>query len=101
MTPYFSLLPNIAAELNIPGTSSNPLDYGPPTLNFTNFGSLSDATATLTRNQTQSGSDSINILHGLHSITLGGSYTRADLSTRTDPNGRGTFNFTGHRDQRG
>ncbi len=94
-TPYFSLLPNIAAELNIPGTSSNPLDYGPPTLNFTNFATLSDGTATLTRNQTQSGTESINLLHGLHSVTLGVSYTRADLSTRTDPNGRGTFSFTG------
>jgi trimeric autotransporter adhesin len=95
VTPYFSLLPNIEQQLNIQGYSTNPLDFGPPTLNFTNFGSLSDSSPTLNRNQSQSGTESINLLKGAHSISLGAGYTRADLSTRTDPNGRGTFNFTG------
>jgi trimeric autotransporter adhesin len=93
--PFFSLGPDVAAELGIPGTSSNPSDYGPPTLNFTNFAPLSDQVATLTRNHSQSATESISVLKGAHSITLGTGYTRADLSTRTDPNGRGTFNFTG------
>jgi trimeric autotransporter adhesin len=95
VTPYFSLLPNIETQLGINGGSTNPLDFGPPTLNFTNFGSLSDSAPTLNRNQTQSGAESITLLKGTHSISLGAGYTRADLSTRTDPNGRGTFNFTG------
>ncbi len=95
VTPYFSLVPNIAAQLGIAGISSNPLDYGPPTLNFTNFAALSDSAASLTRNQTQSGSESVNVIKGVHGITLGMSFTRADWSTRTDPNGRGTFSFTG------
>lgn len=95
ITPYFSLLPDIAAQLGIPGTSANPLDYGPPTLNFTNFGSLSDSPATLNRNQALGLSDSISLLRGKHSFTFGGGFLRADLSARTDPNGRGTFNFTG------
>jgi hypothetical protein len=95
IVPFFSLGTDVAAELGIPGTSSNPIDYGPPTLNFTNFAALSDQTATLTRNQSQGVSESISLLKGVHSITLGVGYTRADLSTRTDPNGRGTFNFTG------
>ncbi|MGH9582743.1 MAG: TonB-dependent receptor domain-containing protein, partial [Bryobacteraceae bacterium] len=95
-TPYFSLLPDVSAGLGIPGISSNPLDYGPPTLNFTNFGALSDATASLTRNQTQGGTETISLTKGTHSITLGGGFTRADLSTVTDPNGRGTFSFTGY-----
>lgn len=95
IVPYFANGPNVAAELGIPGTSSNPLNYGPPTLTFTNYASLSDSTASLTRNQTQSGTESINWLKGTNSITLGVSYTRADLSTVTDPNGRGTFSFSG------
>ncbi len=95
IVPYFSLLPDVASQLGIPGVSSNPLNFGPPTLNFTNFGSLSDSTATLSRNQSQGASDSVNLLRGTHSISLGAGYTRADLSARTDPNGRGTFNFTG------
>ncbi|HEY7210717.1 MAG TPA: TonB-dependent receptor [Bryobacteraceae bacterium] len=95
ITPYFSLLPDIARQLGIPGTSTDPLNYGPPTLNFTNFAALSDGTPTLNRNQTLAASDSITLTHGTHSFSFGGGFTRADLSTRTDPNGRGTFNFTG------
>lgn len=95
IVPYFSQLPDVATELGIKGTSTNPLDAGPPTLNFTNFGSLSDSVATLNRNQSQGVTESITLLKGTHSVTLGGGYTRADLSSRTDPNGRGTFNFTG------
>ncbi len=95
VTPYFSRLPDTASQLGIPGTSSNPLDFGPPTLNFTNFASLSDAIAALTRNQSQGFTESFSVLKGLHSITIGGGYTRADLSTVTNPNGRGTFSFTG------
>ena len=94
--PYFSTLPgNLASELGIPGISSNPLNAGPPTLNFTNFGALSDSVSTLTRNQSQGATESLTLLKGLHSMTFGGGYTRPDIGSRTDPNGRGTFNFTG------
>ena len=41
-TPFFAYGPDVAAELGIAGTSTNPVDYGPPNLNFTNFGALSD-----------------------------------------------------------
>ncbi|MBV8828379.1 MAG: TonB-dependent receptor [Acidobacteriaceae bacterium] len=95
ITPYFSTLGNVSAALGIPGTSSDPLDYGPPTLNFTNYGSLSDANPTLNRNQTLGVTESVSMLKHTHSIALGVGYTRADLNTRTDPNARGTFNFTG------
>lgn len=95
LTPYFSTQPDTAAELGIHGTSSNPLDYGPPALNFTNFASLSDGIASLVRNQTQGATENYSWLKGVHTITIGGGYTRADLSTVTNPNGRGTFNFTG------
>ncbi len=94
-TPYFSTLPDISAQIGIPGTSANPLNYGPPTLNFTNFGALSDAVASLTRNQSQGFTESINWIKGLHNFSIGGGYTHPDLSTKTDPNGRGTLNFTG------
>jgi hypothetical protein len=94
-TPYFSTLPDVSAQLGITGTSSNPLNYGPPTLNFTNFGALSDGVAGLTRNQSQGFTESINWIDGLHNFSIGGGYTHPDLSTRTDPNGRGTLNFTG------
>jgi len=94
-TPFFANGANVAAELGIAGTSANPLNYGPPSLNFTNFGALSDATPILTRNQSQSASESIIWSHGKHTFTWGLQFSRNDLNTRTDPNGRGAFNFTG------
>jgi len=95
LVPYFASGPDVQAELGIPGSSGNPMDFGPPTLNFTNFGALSDSVATLTRNQSQTASESISLVKGAHTISVGFGYTRADLASHTDPNGRGTFNFTG------
>ena len=94
-TPYFSTLPNIAAQLGIQGTSTNPLNYGPPTLNFTNFGALTDSNASLTRSQSQGFTEAISILRGVHTISVGGGYTRPDQAVLSAPNGRGAFNFTG------
>jgi hypothetical protein len=94
-TPYFSTLPDVSSQLGIPGTSSNPLNYGPPTLNFTNFGSLTDSVASLTRKQSQGFTEAVSMLRGLHTISVGGGYTRPDQAILSDPNGRGAFNFTG------
>ncbi|MGA2588574.1 MAG: carboxypeptidase-like regulatory domain-containing protein [Bryobacteraceae bacterium] len=91
-TPYFA---NVATDLGIEGTSSNPLDYGPPNLNFTNFGALSDSNPILTRNQSQKLTESVVLSRGKHTLTYGLQYGRADLSTQTQQNGRGTFNFNG------
>jgi hypothetical protein len=93
--PYFSTIPDIEAQLGLPGASTNPLDYGPPTLTFTNFATLSDSVPTLNRNQTIAPSEAVTILKGVHSLQFGAGYTRADLSSRTDPNARGTFSFNG------
>jgi hypothetical protein len=94
-TPFFANGIDVAGELGIQGASSNPLNFGPPNLNFTNFGALSDAAPVLTRNQSQSGSESVVWSRGVHTFTWGAQYTRSDLNTQTDQNGRGTFNFTG------
>jgi trimeric autotransporter adhesin len=94
-TPYFAYGPDVAAQLGIAGTSTNPVDYGPPNLNFTNFGSLSDSNPILTRNQSQKLTESVILKRGEHTLTYGMQYGRSDLSTQTQQNGRGTFNFTG------
>ena len=94
-TPFFANGENIAEELGIEGASKNPLSYGPPNLNFTNFGGLNDASPVLTRNQSQGATDSLVWSHGIHTITWGVQFNRNDLNSQTDQNGRGTFNFTG------
>ncbi len=94
-TPFFADGANVAAELGIAGASANPLSYGPPNLNFTNFGGLSDASPVLNRNQSQGATDSLVWARGAHTFTWGVQFNRNDLNSQTDQNGRGTFNFTG------
>jgi len=94
-TPFFANGADVAAELGIAGTSTNPVDFGPPNLNFTNFGALSDGQPVLTRNQSQGGTESMILSRGKHTLTLGAQYSRNDTSTTTQQNGRGTFNFNG------
>jgi trimeric autotransporter adhesin len=94
-TPFFAYGPDVAVNDGIFGTSSNPVDYGPPNLNFTNFGALSDANPILTRNQSQTLNESVILSRGKHTLTYGLLYGRNDMSTQTQQNGRGTFNFTG------
>ncbi len=93
--PFFANGQNVAADLGILGTSTNPLSYGPPNLNFTNFGSLTDSSYTLTRNQSQTVLDGAVLSRGSHTIMFGAQYQRNDLSTQTDQNGRGTYTFSG------
>ena len=95
VTPYFSTQGNVDSQIGISRPATTSANYGPPTLNFTNFGALSDGSASLTRNQSQGITESLSILKGQHNITLGGGYTRPDQSPLSSPNGRGTFNFTG------
>jgi hypothetical protein len=94
-TSAFSYGPDYAAEFGINGTSTNPVNFGPPNLSFTNYGSLSDATPSLTRNQTFGINDGMLLVRGRHTITFGAEVRRQDLSLKTDTNGRGSFSFSG------
>ncbi len=95
MLPFFAYGPNVAAQLGIAGTSSNPVSYGPPNLSFTNFGGLTDASANLGSNQSASVSEGILMVKGKHSLHFGGDYRRTLSNSLTDQNGRGTFLFSG------
>jgi hypothetical protein len=95
ITPFFAFKENVAAELGITGVSSDPINYGPPNLSFTNFGGLTDASPTLVRNQTSGVTDGVTIVRGRHNITAGGEFRRMQFNTRTDQDARGTFRFTG------
>jgi hypothetical protein len=94
-SPYFANRENVAAELKIAGTSQNPMNWGPPSLNFTNYAGLSDGNASLNRNQTSSVGDNLTWVHGLHNFTFGGDYRRQQFNQFADSNGRGAYTFTG------
>jgi len=95
-TNPFSFTQNIAGNLGIQGISQNPMDWGLPTIGFTNFSGLSNATPSLTRNQTVRLSDSVIYSVGKHSFQLGGDFSKIQLNTLTNPEAEGAFSFTGY-----
>jgi hypothetical protein len=92
---YFSYGTNVAAELGIQGTSQEPINYGPPTLSFTNFASLTDALPSQAVVQSLAEGDSFSWVKKNHTLTFGGDFKRQDRNTTTDQNARGTFQFSG------
>lgn len=93
--PFFAYRRDVAAELGIGGVSNDPINWGPPNLNFTNFGGLNDASPILRRDQTIGFNESVTILRSRNTLTAGGGYRRMQINTRTDQNARGTFTFSG------
>jgi hypothetical protein len=93
--PFFADSTNIAAALGILGTSSDPINFGPPNLGFTNFGALSDASPALRRDQTASLTEGMTFIKGQHTLTFGGEFRRVQLNSKTDQDGRGTYTFSG------
>ncbi|HEY1338466.1 MAG TPA: TonB-dependent receptor, partial [Bryobacteraceae bacterium] len=94
-SPYFAFRNNVAADLGISGPSQDPADWGPPNLSFQNFTGLSDGNSSLSRNQTSSFGESVIWIRGVHNLTFGFDYRRQQINRNSDPNGRGTFGFTG------
>jgi len=92
---YFANRENVAAELGIAGTSQDPLNWGPPSLSFTNFASLTDGNTARNRNQTGAVSESVSWVHGTQNFTFGGDYRRQQFNQLSDANGRGTYTFNG------
>jgi len=86
---------NITGTLGITGVSTNPFDWGLPSLSFTNFASLQDTTPSLARPQTYTFSDNVIWNHGKHTWRWGGDFRRVQVNTDTDSNPRGSFVFTG------
>jgi hypothetical protein len=92
---YNSAVEAQVAPLGIMGVSNSPINYGPPNLSFTNYGSLTDASPVLIRNQTSSLGEGIQLTAGKHNVSFGGDFRRIQLNTLTDANARGTFSFSG------
>ena len=94
-TPFFANGADVAAALGIQGASSNPINFGPPTLSFTNFGALTDGSPSQSAIYNYGFTEALSIHRGKHNWTFGGGFTRYFRNTVADANGRGTFNFTG------
>jgi hypothetical protein len=95
-TPNFAYTTNAADQTSYTGADQAPINYGPPTLTFTNFSSLSDGSASLTRNQTTNFTDAITYVIGRkHNLTFGYLYRRLQQNPLSYQNARGSFGFSG------
>lgn len=92
---YFSYGKDIEGSLGINGVFNTPLTYGPPTLSFTNFSSLTDGSPSVTRSQTLGLTESLIQVHGKHTITYGAQVQERQNNPVTTSGARGTFSFTG------
>jgi trimeric autotransporter adhesin len=91
----FSNVTDIASQLGLTGISPNPLDFGLPSINFTNFTGLSDPNFSLSRSQTYRYVDSLRWMEAKHTITAGGEVRKMDINRDSDPAPNGQFSFTG------
>lgn len=95
-TPYFANTTNVEGTLGILGTTDVPLTYGPPNLSFANFGGLSDGSASLSRNQTFTGTEALTYSYKRkHNLTFGLTYNRLQQNSLSYANARGSYSFSG------
>jgi hypothetical protein len=95
-TPFFAYGANIAAELGVTGTDQSPIDYGPPSLSFTNFNGMGDTSASLNRSQTTSFTDTVTyVAQRKHNLSFGYAYRRMQSNPISYSNARGSYSFGG------
>jgi trimeric autotransporter adhesin len=92
----YAFADDIDSGLGITGVSTNPFDWGLPSLSFSDFTGLTDTNPQLLRNQTYTLSDYVVWTHGKHSWRWGGDFRWVQLNTETSSNARGSFTFTGY-----
>jgi hypothetical protein len=96
-TPYFANRENVSGEAGITGNDQEPVNWGPPSLNFAGSGTagLSDSQESFTRNQTVGFSYTGMWVRRPHNITYGFDIRRQQFNSLSQQNARGSFTFTG------
>ncbi len=105
-TNLYANITNVAGLLGITGVSTDPGDWGLPSLSFVNFTGLNDRTPANTDNWTYRVSDQFRWNRRTHNLNFGADFTRTIndvFSTTGNPRGQFTFNgqATGLFDARG
>jgi hypothetical protein len=94
--PFFENHQNISGQAGITGNNQQPINWGPPALTFADgISSLSDAQASVTRNQTSSVGDSLYWSRGRHGVTFGGDARLQQFNYLSQQDPRGSLTFTG------
>lgn len=94
-TPYFANRTNVSGLAGITGNNQDPLNWGPPTLQFSTVTSLSDANANFNRSRSYGGGGEAYYSHGRHNFTFGGDVRRVAVDVEQQQNPRGSYSFSG------
>jgi hypothetical protein len=97
-TPYFAFRPdgNISGNAGISGNNQEPLNWGPPTLNFySGITGLSDVQQSFIRNSTSAVSFTSMWMRSPHNLNFGFDFRRQQFNLLSQQDPRGTLTFTG------
>jgi len=97
LTNLYANSTNVAGALGITGVSTNPTDWGLPSLTFSTSGltGLSDTHPNYVRSSTWSVSDTMIRRMGKHNFRLGGDFRWLQNNPETDQSPNGAFSFDG------
>ena len=96
VTPYFANRQNVSGLAGVTGNNQDPMNWGPPSLIFAGgISELTDAQASLNRNQTSGLSADAYYNRGRHNITAGIAFRKQQFNVLSQQDPRGTFTFTG------
>jgi hypothetical protein len=95
--PFFANRVNVSGEVGIEGNNQDPLNWGPPALQFnqSSMAGLNDVTASVVHNQTSAISSLGTWSHRQHNIQFGADYRWQQFNTISQSNPRGLFTFSG------
>lgn len=86
---------NVAGQAGIEGVSTDPFDWGVPSISFSGFSGLRDITPSLRHTQTMTFSDSMARMYKRHNLRWGVDFKDERLDSRTNSSARGAYVFTG------
>jgi len=96
ITPFFQNRENVSGDAGISGNNQDPMNWGPPTLNFSSgIAGLSDSQSSFDRNETNGASFSVLLSRASHNFFFGGDFRRQEFNYLSQQDPRGTFAFTG------
>src|SRR4029078_6818955 len=94
--PYWSNRQNISSDFGITGNNQDPVNWGPPALNFAKgIAALGEAQYAKNVNQSSGVAVTNFLARRSHNITYGFDFRRQQTNTISQQDRRGTFTFTG------
>lgn len=91
----FAYNQDVAQQLGITGVSTNPIDFGVPTISLINYTGITDANPLLDRRQTFRVTDNFAYTMNKHTLRAGGEVRFRQINTFSNPTPRGDFTFAG------